>query len=57
MTLHLVLSKRLDDLLLYFITRQEVDAASDLVRLFHLIEKESVPSNMDEHQLIAVIFK
>ena len=54
MTLHLVLSKRLDDLLLHFITKEETDAAADLVRLFHSVEGGSIANKTEERHLIEV---
>lgn len=54
MTLHLILSKRMDGLLFHFITSKDVGAAANLVRLFHLVENESSPNDVDEFQLIEV---
>jgi len=44
MTLHLVLSKRLDDLLCHFVETEDLDAATNLVRLFHIANPGVVPS-------------
>uniref|UniRef100_A0A0P4WQX4 28S ribosomal protein S22, mitochondrial n=1 Tax=Daphnia magna TaxID=35525 RepID=A0A0P4WQX4_9CRUS len=52
MVLHLVLCKRMDNLLFHFITSKEVKAAADLVRLFHLVWSDSSPSELDEFQSI-----
>ncbi len=53
MVLHLVLCKRLDNLLFHFITSKDIGAAADLVRLFHSVETDS-PCEVDEFKLIEV---
>nr|CAG4646479.1 EOG090X0AW0 [Macrothrix elegans] len=52
LTLHLVLSKRMDDLMLYFLSKQDLSASADLVRLFHKVETDRLPPEADEHKLI-----
>nr|CAG4648809.1 EOG090X0AW0 [Polyphemus pediculus] len=45
MVLHLVLSKKMDDLMFYFISENDLNAGADLVRLFRTVE--SISSNVD----------
>ncbi len=54
MVLHLVLSKRIDNLLFHFINLKDIDAAANLVRLFHTVANDTSPTEVDEFQLIEV---
>ena len=54
MVLHLVLSKRMDNLLFHLINSKDIDAAADLVRLFHEVESNTSPTEVDEFHLIEV---
>ena len=44
----------MDNLLFHFIGTKDIGAAADLVRLFHSVESDSAPSDMDEFKLIEV---
>ncbi|EFX81875.1 hypothetical protein DAPPUDRAFT_302775 [Daphnia pulex] len=52
MVLHLVLSKKMDNLLFHFINTKDIDAAANLVRLFHTVADDTSPTEVDEFQLI-----
>lgn len=54
MVLHFVLSKRMDDLLFHFISTKDINAAVDLVRLFHAVEGEPLSKDADEFKMIEV---
>jgi small subunit ribosomal protein S22 len=54
MVLHLVLSKKMDNLLFHFINSKDIDAAANLVRLFHTVADDTSPTEVDEFQLIEV---
>nr|CAG4643413.1 EOG090X0AW0 [Ilyocryptus agilis] len=54
MVLHLTLLKRIDNLLFHLISREEIEAGADLVRLFHLVENtsSSLPKDVDSRQVV-----
>nr|CAG4650383.1 EOG090X0AW0 [Sida crystallina] len=54
MVLHLVLIKRLDDLMCYFITNEDINAAADLVRLVKRVRPDSAShdNQINELQLV-----